>query len=872
MVTGTLLTYALAAREATLSVVPPRADGSKRPISTWKKFQHSLPSPAQIDQWYANECTGIGYVTGAVSGNLELFEFDDPATYEAFKRAADAVNLGALLQRIEAGYFEQTPNGLHLLYRCTAIAGNTKLACRPKRPEERAHIGDKIKVLIETRGEGGYMVAAPSHGAVHPSGRPYVLVSGGVATIVTITPEERQALWDLARTFHQPSRVEAGPSGDAGGSDSTGLRPGDDFNRRATWREILAPAGWTEVAHHDSATYWRRPGKTDGWSASTNHAGSDLFYCWSTSTPFDAERGYAKFAVYTLLHQQGDFAAAAKALGAEGYGDPLPASARVRLGGALGRDAAQPGQGVAPPSYATTDAGNGEYFAFLQGDRLRYDHARKRWLVWTGHWWTPDADAEVRRLAKDTARQRYVDALQIEDLKERAAEAKWAVGMEARSRLDSMLLLAQSERPIADDGTGWDADPWLLGVANGIVDLRTGSLRAGRPEDRLTLHTTVAYDPAATCPRWERFLAEVFAGDQALISFIQRAVGYSLSGLTVEQVLFMCFGSGANGKSTFLRVVRAVLGDYAHNVAFSTLELSARSGIPHDLANLVGRRFISASETSELARLNEARIKALTGEDPLTARRLYESEFTFQPVGKFWLSVNHRPQVRDDSVGYWRRIREIPFTQCFRDDQCDPHLFATLQGEAAGILAWAVRGCLAWQREGLGPPEVVQQATAEYQRESDPVVGFLEDCCVQVPNAYTRSSALFQAYRTWAAEQGYKERDLLNTITFGRRMVERFGKPAHGRGGNGYRGVGLLAQDGERLLELGDTGSATQAAACEGSAEGPSSSREGLGGHLDNFPLSPSSRKEFPDEGPSSFTSLPATALPTELKRRTARV
>ena len=199
---------------------------------------------------------------------------------------------------------------------------------------------------------------------------------------------------------------------------------------------------------------------------------------------------------------------------------------------------------------------------------------------------------------------------------------------------------------------GWDADPWLLAVANGVVDLRTGTLREGRPDDRITMHSPVCYIPEAVCPRWLAFLGEVFGDDDELIDFIWRACAYSLTGLTNAECHFLCFGSGCNGKGTFNRVQRDILGDYAANTAFSTLEMSSRNSIPNDLAALYGKRLVTASELNEAVRLNEARMKMLAGQDPVTARFLHGEYFTFVPNAKFWLAVNHKPMVNDDSTGF----------------------------------------------------------------------------------------------------------------------------------------------------------------------------------------------------------------------------
>jgi putative DNA primase/helicase len=287
-------------------------DGSKAPVGEWGKFQMQPPSRREIESWYGPN-TGVGLVCGKISGNLECLEFDDPAVYEAYKELTQASGLGHLVERIETGYLEQSPSGgIHWLFRCPEISGNTKLARRPN--------GDSsVKVLIDTRGEGGYVIIAPSSGRVHPSGRPYVLLRGGVDTIAAVTPEERRSLFELARTFDLMSkvRVEEGPNHSANIPKG---RRGDDFNARADWDQILEPHGWRLVYKKNAVGYWRRPGKESGVSATTNWQGSELLYVFSTSTVFEPERGYSKFSAQALLDHSGDFKAAAEALVKEGYG------------------------------------------------------------------------------------------------------------------------------------------------------------------------------------------------------------------------------------------------------------------------------------------------------------------------------------------------------------------------------------------------------------------------------------------------------------------------------------------------------------------------------------------------------------------------
>jgi len=444
-----------------------------------------------------------------------------------------------------------------------------------------------------------------------------------------------------------------------------------------------------------------------------------------------------------------------------------------------------------------TDAGNGEHFARRYANEVRYDYRRGRWLVWANHWWRDDDRGRVRRLAKEVARERYLEAVDITDPDERTREAKFAIGSENRGRAEAMLLAAQSEPPIADAGDRWNEDRFLLGVGNGVVDLRSGDLRAGLPEDRITLRTPVTLDLGAACPRWNRFLDEIFGGDTELIEYIGRAIGYSLTGDVSEQCVFWCWGAGANGKTVLLTILRELAGDYAANTPFATFELRDRATIPNDLAALVGRRLVTAAETRDGVRLNEARLKAMSGGDPLTARFLYRELFTFEPVSKIWLAFNHKPRVGDDSYGFWRRVRLIPFGHQFDDDR-DEHLVEKLRAELPAILAWAVRQALSWQAHGLVPPAAVASATAAFRLESDPLAEFLVEKCLTGPGATAKAAALYHAYRAWALDEGVGKDDMLTGTAFGRRLGAKFEKKPS-KQGNVYLGIGLLSEPGLTL-------------------------------------------------------------------------
>lgn len=311
-----LRSMAIAFNRAGVNVIPPVQNGEKRPYPiTWKEYQSRRTTKEEAHRWWWQEkLTGIGAVCGKISGNLEALDFDDRQAYEDFKSACVAAGLGELVERIEQGYLEFSPKGAHWLYRCEVIEGNQKLA-----------MADKTTVLIETRGEGGFIIVAPTYGDVNSKGD-YVPVSGVPATIQTITPDEREALLTVARRLCKLPKKPPAPLPKPATTAPTGTSPLDDYTLKTTWAEILEPPGWTHVYERDGKTYWRRPGKDEGTSATT--FGEDgVFYCFTSSTSFEVQEGYTKAGVYAHLNHGDDFKAAAKALAALGYGsrpEPQP--------------------------------------------------------------------------------------------------------------------------------------------------------------------------------------------------------------------------------------------------------------------------------------------------------------------------------------------------------------------------------------------------------------------------------------------------------------------------------------------------------------------------------------------------------------------
>lgn len=446
--------------------------------------------------------------------------------------------------------------------------------------------------------------------------------------------------------------------------------------------------------------------------------------------------------------------------------------------------------------FPTTDLGNAELFAYVYGDHVRFDHKRQRWLLFrdNDHQWRPDRDGELARLAKATARERLRRAADIDDTKLRNAAVRFARQSESRQRLDAIIALARSEHPIADDGENWNSDPMLLGVAGGVLALHSGDFRPGRPEDRLTLSTGIPYEPDAPCPRWIQFLEEVFEGDEALIGYVRRTAGYCLTGDTSEQSFTLAYGTGSNGKSVFLNVLRRMVGEYALNLPFSTFELRDRSALTPDLAMLPGKRLVTSSETNDGTRLNEARLKALTGGDPVTANPKFVAPFTFQPVAKFLLAVNHLPTVRDDSDAFWRRVHVLPFSHKFSGADIDKHLEQKLMAELPGILAWAVRGAVEWARDGLCPPDAVLRRARAWREESDSLAPFFADRCILVEHARVGAGDLYKAYVGWCADMAMPERERLSNKKFGQLMFSRFERKETRRG-RSYVAIGLRDED-----------------------------------------------------------------------------
>jgi putative DNA primase/helicase len=449
--------------------------------------------------------------------------------------------------------------------------------------------------------------------------------------------------------------------------------------------------------------------------------------------------------------------------------------------------------------FVLTEIGNAERFVEMFGGEARFCHQSSQWLVWDETRFAPDQNAAVERYAKATIRQLFTDGLNIADKERREATIKFALRSDSDHGIRALLNRAAAEEGVPVLLNDLDADPWLLNVANGTVDLRTGQLRPHDRGDCISKLAPVRLDPAAKCPRWMHFLDEVFAPHPDAIEYLQRAVGYSLSADISEECLFMLHGTGRNGKGTLLKTLQAALGDYASTADFSTFIATRDDRGPRDdVANMRGRRLVISQEVREGAALAESLVKWLTGGDVVRARNLYERSSEWTPTHHIWLAVNRLPVVRGTDAGIWSRIRLIPFDVSFEGHE-DKQLKHRLTTELPGILNWCIEGCLMWQRDGLGTSAAVQAATSAYKVESDQVARFIDDECVTLLTAQVGARKLYSAYKYWADRGG---EDVLSETAFGLTLSERGFEKKPGRNGIVYFKIGIRAKTNDQRGEL----------------------------------------------------------------------
>lgn len=423
--------------------------------------------------------------------------------------------------------------------------------------------------------------------------------------------------------------------------------------------------------------------------------------------------------------------------------------------------------------FSATDIGNAHRVVQHWGAHVRYV-AEWGFLVWSGSRWKKDDTEGTIRIAKDTVRSMIVEAgnhLKVwagdkAEVKRAKELLKHADSSSSMGKLKAMVEATRSESGVVMRSTEFDTDIMVFNAENCTIDLRTGVARVHAPGDYITKKSPTIYDETAQCPAWEKFLLEVF-GSSDLVSYVQRLLGYALTGDTREQCLFIFHGTGSNGKSTLLNTVLRTVGtDYSNQLNSSTITERKEGSANNDVAALQGIRLVSCIEVGSGRRLNEELVKQFTGQDRIRARFLYKEAFEFEPQFKLIVAANHKPEARGQDYGLWRRVRLIPFLRTFREAEKDPLLPQRLQAEASGILAWLVRGAVEWAKTGLNDPETVLAATRDYKDEMNEI-GEWVGLTYNHNGAWEPSASLYKSYKQWAEDRG--DRPMTQTA-FGRRL------------------------------------------------------------------------------------------------------
>jgi P4 family phage/plasmid primase-like protien len=444
-----------------------------------------------------------------------------------------------------------------------------------------------------------------------------------------------------------------------------------------------------------------------------------------------------------------------------------------------------------------SDESNAERMVKEYGENLRYCHDSHKWHIWDGTRWAVDEIAEVDRLAKRTVRSMAKEAVSMEDDDKRKKAIAWT--MQSENRLEKIVSRARSQREVSITSKVFDTDPWLLNVQNGTIDLLTGRPQSHSRENLLTRICPVDYQPESPCPKFEEFLREIFFDQPETIGFIQRAVGYTLTGDTSEQCFFILIGTGKNGKGVLLRILANLLGDYGKPANFDMLMVKkfGQSGPRDGKAKLMGARFVRASESEDGQRMAESVIKEMIGGDgAVSASRLYQEEFEYTPQFKLWLATNHEPQIRGTDDGIWRRIHRVNFNYTVPTEKQNPYLADHLwKEESSGILNWALAGLRLWQKGGLKPPKAVRQASEDYRNTQNIVRRFFDECIAEGSSDESMpASAVYKVFKRWCL-------DNYNFVLSQPKFGAEFSKLAtrkHTEHGSEYFGIHIV---GELSLE-----------------------------------------------------------------------
>ena len=458
-------------------------------------------------------------------------------------------------------------------------------------------------------------------------------------------------------------------------------------------------------------------------------------------------------------------------------------------------------QEVKKEVFSHDDTGNAERLKSHFGSLIRYNFTAKKWMYYDGQIWTVDNSGRMKTLADEVVKRMKDEKLFIADgvdeedaVKGRQKHLKYTRNSTGKN---NMLKECEHLLPISPEKLDKDLD--VFNIQNGYIDLKTGELREHDKSRFFTRISNTEYTDTADSPEWDKFLNDIFLGDQELIDYIQRAIGYSLSGYTKEQVMFVLYGNGRNGKSVFLDILNEVFGTYAMNIKPDAIMVTKNSSdATPEIAKLDGARLVTTTEPNEGERFDEGLIKQLTGGDRVTARKLYENEFDFTPQFKLWMATNHKPYIRGRDEGIWRRMVIIPFNKQIPLNEVDYELTKKLKGELSAIMNWCVEGYLEWQRHGLAEPQLIKNQRDSYRTEMDSIQAFIEECCSLHENATIQAGLFFSMYDEWARENNQHR---MSSTKFGREISKRFEKETI-KGKRFYRGISVNEESDTFTLNI----------------------------------------------------------------------
>jgi putative DNA primase/helicase len=804
---------ALEMQHAGINVVPVKEDGTKAPdLPRWTKYQKQSTTGDQIWSWFgSDQKTGIGCIYGEISGNTEMLEFEGRAVEEGvlaeISELMENSGLASAWEAITTGWVDRSPSGgLHFRFRVegTPVKGNTKLARRVAEFEELTDEERELKLrkptkifyrtLIETRGEGGFGVCAPSRGKVHPSGKPYTRVTGGPSTIPVIDAETYEAIHDICTVADAVPKEEAPqwrgrPPADLPEGQ---LRPGDDYNARGDVGELLKQHGWSFVYQRGPASYWCRPGKNKGISASYNWRESNRLYVFTSSTEFDSERAYSPFTAYAILEHGGNYKNAASDLAGRGFGTrmtsaPIPGQRDTGAYDAWATEKVDthghvltPGQvaeGMTPPpappaqttrrpdpvenEHVEAVGAPGTYSSpeapmrvareleptWIQGSSRTLHHWRDTWMRWTGTHWSEVGNSALR----SKLYLKLEHAIFYAPNKKGELEPKpWNPSIKKISALvDAIAAVTHLDEKI--EPNEWlgphKGGPRLISCANLMINPITKETQEHTPAYFTTSAVPYDYNPDAECPEWMAFLEKVFPGDVQSQELLQEWAGYVVSGWTHYQKGLQLIGPPRAGKGTVARILEKLIGK--ENAVGTTLKTLVTN---FGLQDLIGKSLCTVGDAHMENRNSSevvGRLLSITGEDSLPVDRKNKAPWNGKLPVRMMILANKAPRFNDSSGAITGRFLTLNFSQSFAGRE-DRTLEGKLTQELSGILNWALEGLVRLEERGyFVQPESASDIIENQREEGAPHQAFVEQKCVTGPEQWIKKDDLFHLWVVW---------------------------------------------------------------------------------------------------------------------------